>query len=171
MGELALLIQIGDHRRALPHPMTILPQTGVGLTVKLKAMQTTRKYIILFFICFFNLLHVYVCMSCLEDNIARAAEIHLAATKHPFFLLLHFTCLRASALKFQNVSVSLAGLLLFDSDSDSCMAVWLIVLFEIFQGHCTHNDGGLPVMLPSWQVYKKKIWHHHVSLLQFKSDR
>lgn len=53
--------------------------------------------------------------------------------------------------QFQNVSLSLAGLLLFHSDSDSCLTVWLIVLFGIFQGHCTHNDGGLPVMLPSMQ--------------------
>lgn len=131
--------------------------------------------------CFFNLLHVFrnelcVCFiksfhhilfllpllplitlfESLQGNITRAAEIHLAVTKHPFFLLLHFACLRASALSFR-MYLNLAGLLRFHSDSDSCMAVWLIVLFGIFQGHCTHNDGSLLVMLPSWQVSKRNM--------------
>lgn len=79
--------------------------------------------------------------------------MRLAGTKDPFFLLLHFV-FESICSHFQNVSVSLTGLLLFHSDSDSRMAVWLIVLFGIFQGHCTHNDGGPPVMLPSLQVYK-----------------
>lgn len=51
MGELALQIQIGGHRHVFPRPMTILPQAEEGLTVKLKAMQMTRKMNILLFIC------------------------------------------------------------------------------------------------------------------------